>query len=169
MLTYTNSPLKIYLYHYLKHLQRFRFRSEFRTEKLCVTLRLKSARQKYKNVLSTGILLFLADFQKKISRKNSISFQLVPCACELNRDIYFHKSPYVEFTSKKLKKIKLQLTGVHCRRISPNVSSKNFWLRNGLSAALVGQTEMQLPHPLQKASSTHAYQPPVSFCFMEMA
>ncbi len=43
------------LYHYLKHLQRFRFRSEFRTEKLCVTLRLKSARQKYKNVLSIGI------------------------------------------------------------------------------------------------------------------
>ncbi len=48
------------IYHYLKHLQRFR--SEFRTEKLCVTLRklcvtlrLKSARQKYKNVLSIGI------------------------------------------------------------------------------------------------------------------
>jgi len=59
---YTNSPLNIYLYHYLKHLQRFRFISEFRTEKLCVTLRklcvtlrLKSARQNYQNVLSIGI------------------------------------------------------------------------------------------------------------------
>ncbi len=51
-----------WLYHYLKHLQRFRFISEFRTEKLCVTLRklcvtlrLKSARQNYQNVLSIGI------------------------------------------------------------------------------------------------------------------
>ncbi len=50
------------IYHYLKHLQRFRFISEFRTEKLCVTLRklcvtlrLKSARQNYQNVLSIGI------------------------------------------------------------------------------------------------------------------
>ena len=54
------------VYHYLKHLQRFRFRSEFRTEKLCVTLlkrcvtlRLKSARQNYQNVLSIGIYSFL--------------------------------------------------------------------------------------------------------------
>jgi len=48
-------PVRMDLYHYLKHLQRFRFRSEFRTEKLCVTLRLKSARQKYKNVLSMDL------------------------------------------------------------------------------------------------------------------
>ncbi len=48
------------IHHYLKHLQRFR--SEFRTEKLCVTLRklcvtlrLKSARQNYQNILGIGI------------------------------------------------------------------------------------------------------------------
>lgn len=51
------------LYHYLKHLQRFRFISEFRTEKLCVTLRLKSARQNYQNVLSIGIYIL------KVTRK----------------------------------------------------------------------------------------------------
>ncbi|MGE0085828.1 MAG: hypothetical protein AB7S75_15575 [Desulfococcaceae bacterium] len=26
--------------------------------------------------------------------QSSKGFRLLPCACELNRDIYFHKSPY---------------------------------------------------------------------------
>jgi len=42
------------------------------------------------------ILNTIDDFQKRISRKSSISFQPVRCACELKWDIYFQKSPYQE-------------------------------------------------------------------------
>jgi len=60
---FPGKPDFLNIYNYLKHLHKFRFRSEFRTEKLCVTLRklcvtlrLKSARQNFQNVLSIGIV-----------------------------------------------------------------------------------------------------------------
>jgi len=36
----------------------------------------------------------LGDFLKRISHQRQ--HKLLPCACELNRDIYFQKSPYTD-------------------------------------------------------------------------
>jgi len=33
-------------------------------------------------------------FRKEYPGKAAQASKLLPCACELNRDIYFHKSPY---------------------------------------------------------------------------
>jgi len=44
---------------------------------------------------SFGNICILCDFRKRIYRQSIKSFQLLPCACELKRDIYFQKSPYV--------------------------------------------------------------------------